>query len=398
VSQLRFALCHAVRTAGQPVAAAARRFGVSRKTAHKWLRVFDALGGGGGGGPASPAAEQLADRSRRPRASPRRTADAAEAAILAARDRFNWGPRKIHHFLRQDAARRGEPPPAGLPASPRTVARVLARHGRVGPPPARPPAPADLQRFERAAPNQLWQVDFKGPVEVARRRVTPLAVLDDHSRYLLAFEPCDDRTMATAWAVLWAVFADAGLPEQVLSDGGFRAQDPGGRRGPGLGWFDARLIRLGVAPAHGRPYHPQTQGKVERLNGCADRELLYFDARRGDADHFRADCRRHRDTHNALRPHEAIGDVPPATRWAPSPRRRPADLPEADAFYPAGATLRTVGGSGDVQFRGYRVLCGRGITGQRVRVEDRDDGLAVFYCAKLIRLVAPAALVKGMML
>ena len=389
MSESRFALCHAVRSLHVPVARAARQFGVSRQTAHKWLRVFDA-------DPSAPASA-LADRPRRPHRSPGKTADAVEARVLKVRDERNWGPRKIRHFLAQEAERRGEPPP-DLP-SVRTCAAILARNGRVGAAGRPGPAP-ELQRFERGRPNELWQVDFKGPVEVARRDVCPLAVIDDHSRYLLAFRPCTDKTMATAWAVLWDVFAEAGLPEQVLADNGFKAQEGlgSGVGAPGLGWFDARLIRLGITPAHGRPYHPQTQGKVERLNGSSVRELIGFDARLDALDHFTLDCERWRGAYNALRPHEALGDRPPLSRWRPSDCPRPAELPDPQAFYPAGATLRRVSSSGDVRFNGYRILCGRGITGHLVRVEDRDRELLVFYCWKRIRTLSHEQLRTGIML
>jgi transposase InsO family protein len=392
VSELRLALCHAVRSNGRPVAAAARDFAVSRKTAHKWLARFDDAAAPDPA-TAAPPLVALADRRRAPASRPRRTAPDVEAAALAVRDRFNWGPRKIRAFLLQDAARRGEPPPA-LP-SVRTLTNVLRRHGRAGGPPATPPP--EPQRFERAAPNDLWQVDFKGPVEVARRRVTPFTVLDDHSRYLLAFAPCHDVTMASAWRVLWAAFAEAGLPEQVLCDNAFGTM--GTARPAGVSAFDSWLIRLGVRPSHGRPHHPQTQGKVERLHGSSVRELLGFDARRGcDAD-FAADCARWRGTYNHLRPHEALGDAVPASRWRPSPRRRPDALPDAESYYPAGSVLRVVGGDGAIGYRGLRVLCGRGIAGQRVRVEDRDhDGLAVFYAWRRFRDLSPDALVKGKVL
>jgi transposase InsO family protein len=393
VSELRFAFVHAVRSTGVPVARAARDFGVSRKTAFKWLKVYDALAD-----PAAPAAA-LRDRPRRPRRSPARTPAAVEAAVVAVRDRRNWGPRKIHHYLLQQAARDGLPPPVGLPSA-RTCAAILYRHGRVGVRPPPPPDPSSLQRFERDRPNALWQVDFKGPLEVARRDTTPLAVVDDHSRYLLAYRPCADRTMATAWDVLWGVFGEVGLPEQLLADNGFRAQQglAAGAPAPGLGWFDARLLRLGVAPCHGRPYHPQTQGKVERLNGSSDRELNCFDARRDCDEHYAADCERWRGAYNALRPHEAIGDVPPVTRWRPSDRPRPRELPDAHSYYPAGAETRTVSTSGDVRVDGYRILCGRGITGQPVRIERRDKGLAVFYCRKEIRNLSQDQLRLGNML
>jgi transposase-like protein len=172
VPEQRTALIHAVRTAGLSVAEAARRYGVSRKTAHKWLARYDAV-------PCTPPV----DRSRRPVSSPARTPEPFEATVLEARDRWGWGPRKLHARLLAD----------GLPAPPpRTIAAILARHGRVRRPVVEPATPP--QRFERPGPNELWQLDFKRPLEVQRRRVSPLAVLDDHSRYCLLLRPCLDQT------------------------------------------------------------------------------------------------------------------------------------------------------------------------------------------------------------
>src|SRR5215207_6167676 len=87
VSELRTAFVHAVRTAHRPVTRAARDFGISRPTAYKWLARYDAR-------------EPLGDRSRTPAHSPARTPDALEAAVLAVRDQFGWGPRKIVAYLR----------------------------------------------------------------------------------------------------------------------------------------------------------------------------------------------------------------------------------------------------------------------------------------------------------
>jgi transposase InsO family protein len=391
VSELRFALCHAVRTCGTGVAAAAREFAVSRKTAHKWLRAFDALRAADPAGPP-PSAADLADRPRAPRARPGKTAAAVEADVLAARDRFGWGGRKLRAYLVQQAARDGRPPPA-VP-SVRTVDAILARNGRV----ARPgPAPAP-QRFERDAPNRLWQLDHKGGVEVDRRKLFPFGVIDDHSRYLLAFEPLPDKTMARCWDVLWAAFEQAGLPEQVLCDNAFNTT--GTDRPCGLSWFDARLVRLGIDPIHGGPYHPQTQGKIERLNGSAHAEFIYRHARRDSADHFADDCRAWRDVYNTLRPHQAIGDRPPVSRWRPAAdRERPAALPEPASYYPAGAELRKVCQEGLVRLDGYRILVGRGIGGHPVRVERRDGGeLAVYYCRRLVRLLSHDQLAKDRVL
>ena len=149
VIELRIAFVHAVRTAKRPLAAACRDFRISRKTGYKWLARFDAQ-------------QPLGDRSRQPVHSPTRSSEALESAVLAVRDQFGWGPRKIVAHLRNQ----NQPT---LPV--RTAAAILQRHGRITEPPA--PEAAEHQRFERPQPNQLWQIDFKGFVEVARQRVYP---------------------------------------------------------------------------------------------------------------------------------------------------------------------------------------------------------------------------------
>jgi putative transposase len=94
------------------------------------------------------------------------------------------------------AGGRARSPPccAAAAPSPRTVTAILGRHGRLCPPPATASAP---QFFERAALNELRQLDFKGPVEIARRPWFPPVVVDDHSRFQVALRACADLTMAT---------------------------------------------------------------------------------------------------------------------------------------------------------------------------------------------------------
>src|SRR5262249_30682089 len=336
VSQVRLAFIHHVLSLGEPVAVACRNFGISRKTGRKWLARLRS-------GPLLP----LSDRCRRPHASPTRTLSTVEHAILTIRDRFGWGARKIRACL----IRQGHTLP-----STRTVSAILQRHGRI----ATPSASGPVQRFERADANELWQCDFKGPLEVERRHVYPFTVLDDHSRFLLAVRPCFDQTMATAWDILWDVFGEVGLPQGLLCDNAF------GTRGPGLSWFEAQLLRLGIRPLHGRPYHPQTQGKIERLHGTLQREV-WPRVRRDTLAHFLEDVTHWRPpVYNPQRPHEALGDEPPLARWRPSLRPRPARLPEVT--YPRGAVLRKVCSDGAVFWKGYRILVGRGIAGQLVRV------------------------------
>jgi transposase InsO family protein len=354
VSELRLAFVHAVRTAGRSVTQAAKDFDISRKTAYKWLARFDAR-------------QPLADASRKPCHSPARTSDQLEGAVLAVRDQFGWGPRKIVAYLINQ----------NQPAPPvRTAAAVLRRHGRVA---ARTAPEAAELRFERSEPNQLWQVDFKGYVEVARKKVYPLTVLDDHSRFLLALGCGEDVTMARAWNVLWNVFAEYGLPEQILCDNAF------GSSGMGVSWFEARLMRLGIRVTHGRPYHPQTQGKVERLHGTLEREV-FPRLDRNDRVSFEAGLDRwRREVYNAVRPHESLGDVAPVLRWRKSPRVRPEALPAVE--YPSGVVLRRVASVGEIRWRNAKVLAGGGLVGEWVRVEETDDSVVLWYGPHRIRQI-----------
>jgi transposase InsO family protein len=375
VSEIRLAFVQEVLTWHRPVAEACRKYGISRKTGHKWRRRHH----------DEPAAS-LHDRSRRPRHSPERTPNAVEAAVLAVRDRFGWGAGKIRDFLRNQAVLA----PAALPSE-RTVGNILRRHGRAARGTRGPEAPP--QFFCRSQPNELWQCDFKGPVEVERRKVHPFTVLDDHSRFLLALRVCPDVTMASAGAVLWDTLGEFGLPEGLLCDNAFGTQYPSL---PTLSWFEARLIRLGIRPSHGRPYHPQTQGKVERLHGTLEAEVWPYVDRTAVAA-FARDLQRWRvEVYNPLRPHEALGGQPPLSRFRPSPRARPAQLPEVS--YAPGSITRKVDKGGDVSWRGYRILVGAGLHGEVVRLEERDREVAVFYCWKEVRCLSSAQLVKGKML
>lgn len=372
MSELRLALVHQVISLNVPVAKAARDFGVSRATAYKWIRRY-----------RQQPREPLVDHSRRPLVSPHSTPEDVREHLLRVRDTYGWGARKIQAFLRT------QQPALELPAV-RTITNILKREGRITHQPPDPPPP---QFFERSAPHQLWQCDHKGPLEVGRRKIHPFTILDDHSRYLIACQACTDLTMQPVFDILWNAFGEVGLPDAILCDNAFatRFQVP-----HTLSWLEARLIRLGIRPLHGRPYHPQTQGKVERLHGTLQREV-WPHVRRDDLAHFQEDVDRwRREVYNTLRPHEAIGDVPPLARFRPSHRPRPDQLPPVD--YPQGAILRKVNTSGDVRWSGYRILAGRGLVGEFVRIEQRDHEVALYYADHQIRCLSNDQLVPDKML
>jgi transposase InsO family protein len=361
VCEQRLVLVQRILQLKQPVAVVAREFSVSRKTAYKWIKRFEQESRDGA------EVQRLEDRSRRPRRSPRRSDELIEQAVLSIHDRHNWGARKIHRVLSDQSQ---------VVPSIRTTAAILKRHGRVGIQP-QPPAPAD-QRFERPAPNHLWQLDHKGVVEVARRRCMPLTVIDDHSRYCLCFTPMSDMTLARTWERLWNLFGEMGLPEAILCDNAFSGTI-------GISWFDSQLVRLNIRPIHGRSYHPQTQGKIERLHGTIQRELIDFAARRDSLEHFIQDCESWRCTYNTLRPHESLGDLPPIARWKPSERKRPGTLPSIS--YTPGAILRKVSQVGDISYRQARIVVGRAIARQFVEIRPTEQDARVYYGWKAIRVI-----------
>jgi transposase InsO family protein len=350
-----------VAFASQPdanVAAACRRFGVSRKTGYKWLA-------------RAAAGHGLADRSRRPRASPARTAGAVERLVVALRGEHPaWGARKLKRRL-EDLGH------AGVPAR-STVNAILARHGLIDP--AASAARGPTVRFERAAPNELWQMDFKGHFATGDgARCHPLTVLDDHSRFNVVLRACADERLETVRAALADAMRRYGMPAAFLADNGSpwgNAAAAAADRWTALGVW---LVRRGVGLLHGRPGHPQTQGKEERFHRTLAAEAI-------GARSFRdtADCQRAfdawRDVYNLRRPHEALGLATPATRYAPSPRAFVEAPPPFE--YGPGDAVRRVCAQGCVSVRGRPRRLGKAFAGERVAVRPTtaDGVFGVYYC------------------
>src|ERR1700738_3632402 len=311
-----------------------RQFQISPPTAYKWLARFARDGPAG-----------LVDRSRRPHHSPTRTSTEVEANVLALRDAHpTWGGRKVSARLEH----RGQVAP-----QPSTVTEILRRHGRLE---SAERVPHAWRRFERAVPNQLWQMGFKGHVALAQGhgRVHPLTVRDDPSRYAIGLEACADERGATIQARLRELFRRYGLPDQMLMDNGgawgrtsaMQAYTP----------FSVWLLRLGIRVSHGRPYHPQTQGKDERFHRSLKAEVL---ERNSYAD--LAACQhafdKWRHIYNHERPHEALGLNPPGARYQPSPRAFCEQLPPI--AYSPGDIVRKADIRGVITFKNRYIRIGK---------------------------------------
>ena len=139
------------------------------------------------------------------------------------------------------------------------------------------------------------------------------------------------------------------------------------------------LLLLGVRVAHGRPRHPQTQGKDERFNRTVGAEAIGTRAFRDLAD-ARRRFDEWRGVYNLQRPHEALGLAVPAKRYQPSPRTFPEALPAPR--YGPGDQVRKVQQGGLVSYRGREFRVGPAFTGHPVALRPADaDGLvAVFFC------------------
>jgi len=319
------------------VAELCRRFGVSRQTGHLYLRRHREAGESG-----------LADRSRRPLSSPARSDAGIEAQVVALRGAHPfWGGRKLARRLRDLGV-------SGVP-SPSTVTEIPRRHGRLDP--AEAPKHRPFQRFERSAPNELWQMDFKGHIAMDRGRCHPLTVLDDHCRYSLGLVARADETRVTVQSHLTSLFHRYGLPGSMLCDNG----SPWGGSGA-EGWtaLEVWLMRVGVRLYHGRPRHPQTQGKEERFHRTLTLEVLQSN-RFADL----AACRGAFDTwrriYNEERPHEALGMAVPASRYRASPVCFPERLAEPDDH--ATDQVRRMSRDGAVRFQGRRIKMSRAFAG-----------------------------------
>lgn len=355
-----------------------RRYNISRKTGYKWLHRYQNEG-----------MEGLAERSRRPNHSPNKTADYIEDLVVDARrtDR-GWGARKLRqHLMNQAESGTIEPAPKQIPAA-STITRILDRHGMLAAP-SDPSRRGGWQRFERAAPNELWQLDFKGEFRLTNRQYCyPLTLVDDHSRFSLAVAGCADQKRPTVEQHLREAFCRYGLPEAILCDNG----PPWGA---GLGWRDwgpfytglaVWLMRLGIEVIYARPSHPQGKGKNERFNRTLGDELLDHEQ---FADHRQAHARMGdwRTRYNTVRPHQQLDMKPPATRYEPSDSEFPEQLPPVE--YDQQATTRQVTAKGKISFRGQRFTVGKAFSGYplALRASSESDEYKIYFCHQHIRTI-----------
>lgn len=348
---------------GANFSALCRQYGISRKTGYKWLRRH-----------AQDADAGVEDRARIPHHQPRRCAEDVEAAVLAMRDRYpTWGGRKLE-------VKRRETGLADVPR-PSTITAILQRHGRIAPRRRYPPA---TRRFTHAAPHDLWQMEYMGhrPL-VTDGRVHPLTILDDHSRVLLSLTACPHQRLDLVWRQITACFVQYGLPRIVLTANG-PPWGPGAEQG--ITRFEVWLLRLGIDLWHGRPAHPQTQGKVERIHRTINEDVFGTRTFR-DLPTAQHSFDAFRTVSNLERPHEALAYAVPMSRLQPSPRLLPAVVPPP--VYAPEDIVRRVRGQGAISYANRSWFLGRGLIGEDVVLRPTaEDGVStVHYYHKHVGII-----------
>jgi transposase InsO family protein len=319
--------------AGESVAGLAEIFGISRKTVYKWLGRHESEGIAG-----------LGDRSRAPLHCPSKLSEKVIGDIIAARHRWKWGPRKLLIKLRETQ------PKVSWPAE-STIGEVLRRAGLTHHRRPRVRTPPYGQPFAQVTgANQTWCTDFKGWFRTGDgTRCDPLTITDAHSRYLLRCQITAKTDTTHVAAIFENTFREFGLPLVIHNDNGtpFASCAPGGLSRLSMLW-----VKLGILPERSRVASPQDNGRHERMHLTLKEATLKPPERNPRQQQKSFD--RFQEEYNQERPHEALDDATPASRYTPSCRHMPRRIPELE--YPEDVIVRRISQQGSLKMNGERTF------------------------------------------
>lgn len=326
-------------------------YGVSRPTFYSWLSRR-----------AAGEAAWFSDRSHAPKSCPHRTAEAVAAEVVAMKRRFpRFGPKKVRARLAQAH------PQVAWPAA-STIGDILKRAGLVDAR-SRRRRPVELGRADVCAdvPNAEWACDFKGWFRTRDgARCDPLTITDSASRYLIEVRIAEP-TIAGVRPVFERVFAECGLPAAIRCDNG----PPFGSHGAaGLTELSVWWLKLGVRPCFIRPASPQDNGRHERMHRTLKADTARPPSQSLAEQQARFDA--FRAHYNHERPHEALGQTPPASLWTPSARLKPERL--IMPWYDPDWQVRQVRTSGEIKWKNQLVFVSQPLAGETVGLIERHDG------------------------
>lgn len=345
-------------------------FGISRRTGYKWAGRFQTDGIAG-----------LKDRSKAPWHSPQRTDPAVLERLIGIRQMHpSWGPRKILAWLL-----RRHPELEGVLPAPSTLGDLFRHRDLVKPRRVRGPrAYAVAGSLQTAAPNDVWTADFKGEFRLGNTRYCyPFTLADAHSRYLLACEVGTGTTLVAARTGCLKAFRANGLPQAIRTDNGtpFVGQGASGLSALSVWW-----IQLGIRHQRIPKGRPDQNGRHERMHRTLKAETTRPPERSLKAQQHRFDA--FRREFNEERPHEALNQETPASRYQNSPRAYPERIPSPE--YPGYFEPRKLNRMGGFKFRGRSYFVAQPMAGEWVGlVEIEDDLWSVRYYDHEIGRITP---------
>ena len=344
------------RKRDETVSALCREYEISRPTGYLWLNRHQEVGSITG----------LAEHSRRPLHSPRRTGEEIEAAVLALRDKTGWGGPKIAKVLEGQ----------GLQVAPATAQRIVKRAGRV----VKPQVEKTSIRFAREECNELAQMDFKGEYSLPWEKCYPLSLLDDCSRYLHGLWPLESTGGEGVKQTLEGYFREQGVPLSILMDHGtpwFSTMNQ-----HGLTWVSVWLLKQGVVLRYSGVGHPQTQGKVERFHQTLKARTRHRGApvTMGEWQHWSMEFRYE---YNYERPHESLGMKTPGEVYKPV-NLRPYQEQPAEWEY-GGGTVQRLNTQGMLYYRQQTYFVSEALASERVRIDELEGKLLVTFRHMTVR-------------
>ena len=342
---------------GEKVAPLCREYGISRPTGYLWLKRYREL----------PGVDSLRDRSHRPHTSPNKINNALEERICELREQYGWAGKKLQNLLEKEDKTVGVA----------TVDRVIKRNGLLQEEDCHKPS---LQRFEREHPNELWQMDFKGPMSKDSAKCEPLSVLDDHSRYALGVVPVQTKQTSEIKRAFVEIFSKYGVPNAILTDHGVPWWSNSNAQG--LSKFSVWLMNQDLKLIFAAVRHPQTQGKVERFH----RTLLQAVSRKGFPTKFsqwKPLLKQITYEYNFIRPHESLQMKVPSECYSVSSKKY---NPKPRAFeYGDDVKVKKVDSHGMICEKGKRLFVSQALAGQHVAMQNIENLMLITFRNSTIR-------------
>jgi transposase InsO family protein len=329
----------------------AERYRISRKTAYKWVERYDADPEHG-----------LAERSRAPNVHGRARAEEIRAAVLAVRRRHpRWGPKKLRALLQEREPQRAWPAASTMGDWLRDAGLSEARRR------TRYIVPLTQPLAAAATPNDVWTADFKGWFRTADgTRCDPLTVADACSRFVLC---CRIVAPSARGVRPWfeRTFREYGVPRALRTDNGSPFATTGAGR---LSHLAVWWLKLGIQVDRIDPGHPEQNGRHERFHLTLQEETSAPPAPTPRAQQGRFD--RLRKEFNLVRPHEALGQQPPARLYQPSTRPYPTRL--EDPWYDATHQVRRVKATGQINWHGDMIFVSEAVRGELIGLAETERG------------------------